>query len=187
MRLILDYFTIAMTRKSVWIGWLAITLASFTATMAEGQNIKPNQASRDTLKVTLKRKSPSGALFRSMFVPGWGQLYTEKYVKSAVVFLGEGTLIGLVAYEWSQIEKYKDKFQSESDPYLKNFYFQNFQLHEDNRNTYLWFLAGAVFISMWDAYVDAHLYNFRQETKGLDMMGGLDEEGRVRVGVAWRF
>ncbi len=176
-----------MTRKSVWIVVLAITLTSLTATMAEGQNIKQNQASPDSVKLTLKRKSPSGALFRSMFVPGWGQLYTEKYVKSAVVFLGEGTLIGLMAYEWSRIEKYKDKFQSETDPYLKSFYFQNFQLHEDNRNTYLWFLAGAVFISMWDAYVDAHLYNFKQETKGLDMMGGLDEEGRIKVGVAWRF
>ena len=176
-----------MTRKSVWIVWLAVTLTSFSATIAEGQNIKRNQASPDSVKLTLKRKSPSGALFRSLFVPGWGQLYTEKYVKSAVVFLGEGTLIGLMAYEWSRIEKYKDKFQSETDPSLRRFYFDNFQLHEDNRNTYLWFLAGAVFISMWDAYVDAHLYNFKQETKGLDMMGGLDEEGRIKVGVAWRF
>ncbi len=176
-----------MTRKSVWSIWLVITLTSLTATMAEGQNIKQNQASPDSVKLTLKRKSPSGALFRSLFVPGWGQLYTEKYVKSAVVFLGEGTLIGLMVYEWSQIEKYKDKFQSEADPSLKNFYFQNFQLHEDNRNTYLWFLAGAVFISMWDAYVDAHLYNFKQETKGLDMMGGVDEEGRVRVSLSYKF
>jgi len=187
LRLILDYFTTAMIKKLVWFVWVALTLTSLSATIAEGQNIKQIQASRDTVKVTLKRKSPSGALFRSMFVPGWGQLYTEKYVKSAVVFLGEGTLIGLMAYEWSRIEKYKDKFQSESDPSLKNFYFQNFQLHQDNRNTYLWFLAGAVFISMWDAYVDAHLYNFKQETKGLDMMGGVDEEGRIKVGVAWRF
>ena len=68
---------------------------------------------------------------------------------------------------------------------MKDFYFRSFQLHEDNRNAYLWFLAGAVFVSMWDAYVDAHLYNFDQQRKELDLMGGVDDKGRVRV--AWRF
>ena len=27
-----------------------------------------------------KRKNPTGALFRSVFVPGWGQFYNEKYI-----------------------------------------------------------------------------------------------------------
>jgi hypothetical protein len=167
--------------------WLALILTLSIITQAQAQEVRQNQASADTLKVAFKRKSPSGALFRSLFVPGWGQLYTKRYVKSAVVFLGEGTLIGFMIYEWNQMEKYRDKFESEPDLFLKDLYFRNFELHESNRNTYLWFLAGAVFISMWDAYVDAHLYNFKEQTKELDLMGGVDEEGRVRVGVAWRF
>ncbi len=166
---------------------LALIVTASIITQGQAQETRQNQASPDTVSFRFERKSPTGALFRSLFVPGWGQLYTERYVKSAVVFLGEGSLIGLAAYEWNQMNKYRDKFESEPDLYLKDFYFRNFELHESNRNTYLWFLAGAVFISMWDAYVDAHLYNFKEQTKELDLMGGVDEEGRVRVGVAWRF
>ncbi|OGC88965.1 MAG: hypothetical protein A2142_04180 [candidate division Zixibacteria bacterium RBG_16_48_11] len=187
MRLILDYFIIKIMKKLGFILGLAFLLTSLTITTAKGQSINQNQGLKDTLQLKLERKSPSGALFRSLFVPGWGQLYNQKYVKSAVVFLGEGSLIGLVVYEWAQIEKHKDNFMKETDPFLKDLEFQRFQLHEDNRNAYLWFLAGAAFISMWDAYVDAHLYNFKQQTKKLDVMGGLDKEGRIKVGVAWRF
>lgn len=167
--------------------WLALTFISSTITLSQAENLKPNQAFKDSRPTKLERKSPSGALFRSLFVPGWGQWYNKKHLKSTVVFLGEGTLIGFAAYEWSQVKKHKDNFQKETDPYLRDLEFQRFELHQDNRNTYLWFLAGAAFISMWDAYVDAHLFNFRQQTKELDLMGGLDREGRVRVGVRYNF
>jgi len=174
-----------MLRKSGILLLLALVITSGIITLAKAQETRLKQSPADTVK--LERKSPSGALFRSMLVPGWGQWYTKRHFKSVAVFLGEGALIGFMAYEWNQLEKFKDKFQSESDPVLKNFYFRSFELHEDNRNTYLWFLAGAVFVSMWDAYVDAHLYNFDQERKQLDLMGGLDKEGRVRVAISYSF
>ncbi|MBZ0266336.1 hypothetical protein K8I28_16895, partial [bacterium] len=34
-----------------------------------------------------QHKSPTAALLRSMVIPGWGQAYTEHYIKS-VVYLG---------------------------------------------------------------------------------------------------
>lgn len=174
--------------KRLRLGFLLVLIVtSVSITQAKAQNIKPNQALADSVRFRLPRKSPTGALFRSLFVPGWGQLYNQRHFKSAVVFLGEGTVIGLMVYEWSQANKFKRDFLAETDPYLKNLDFLNFQLHVDNKNTYLWILAGVTFISMWDAYVDAQFYNFKQETKRLDMMGGVDQEGRVRVGLTLQF
>jgi len=46
----------------------------------------------DTLAVV--KKSPTGAMLRSLFVPGWGQLYNGKWFKAILVC---GTEVGLVA------------------------------------------------------------------------------------------
>ncbi len=63
--------------------------------------------------------------------------------------------------------------------------------HRNNRNRLGWYLAGTLLMSMLDAYVDAHLYNFDvsddfggNETKktkeGLSILG-------VKVNFSWRF
>ncbi|MGB3091998.1 MAG: DUF5683 domain-containing protein, partial [Candidatus Zixiibacteriota bacterium] len=48
--------------------------------------------------------------------------------------------------------------------------FEQFQFYEDRRNLFLWITAGIVFLSMFDAFVDAHLYNFdREEVRDLSI------------------
>ena len=113
---------------------------------------------------SLKYKSPMGALFRSIAFPGWGQFYNGKYFKSTVVFGTETTFITLAVIEWKRRNEHKRKFLNlPQDHPDKDWEFEQFRFYEDRRNLFLWITAGIVFLSMFDAYVDAHLYNFDKE------------------------
>lgn len=114
--------------------------------------------------VALPKKSPFGALLRSIAFPGGGQFYNRKVLKGSVIFAAESGFIIAAAIEWQH-----------RDQHLKNFRelplgsadqageFESYQFYRDMRNTHLWCAAGVIFLSMLDAYVDAHLFNFERE------------------------
>jgi len=134
-------------------------------TQCFGQTKQDSTASKvsepDTL---LKSKSPMGALLRSVAFPGWGQCYNHKYLKGVVVFGTETTFITLAAIEWSRANVHKKNFQNPKYSYSDRYWeFEQFKFYEDRRNLFLWITAGVVFLSMFDAYVDAQLYNFDKE------------------------
>jgi hypothetical protein len=95
-------------------------------------------------------KSPTGAMLRSLAVPGWGQFYNEKPLKGIVFAGGQIGLIAnaIIQNQWAQ---------SATTPAAKAFY-------RDNRGLSLWWLAGVMLYSVVDAYVDAHLYGFDSST-----------------------
>lgn len=137
-----------------------ITMLLTISTQAE----KLNLASADSSRTTLR--SPTGALFRSIAFPGWGQLYNKKYVKGTLVFLGEGGLIAGAVVEWSRMNEHKKNFEALPDTDIqKTFEFNQYRYHKDNRNLFLWWTAGVIFISMWDAYADAQLSSFEMEER----------------------
>lgn len=117
-----------------------------------------------------KKKSSTGAVLRSMVVPGWGQLYTESYIK-AVVFAGiEGSLIIGISHQHDQMKA----FQKAGDFSAERFY-------RNSRNRLVWWLAGTILLSMGDAYVDAQLY-------GLDVSPNLTPlDGTVGITVSYKF
>jgi hypothetical protein len=120
-----------------------------------------NSAEPDTL---LKGKSPMGALLRSVALPGWGQFYDHQYIKGTLVLGTETTFITLAVIEWSRMSTHKRGFQNTGSPYsVRQWEFEQFRFYEDKRNLYLWVTAGIVFLSMFDAYVDAQLYDFDKE------------------------
>lgn len=145
--------------KPLWGGLLLVMLLTIS-TQAE----KLNLASADSSQTTLR--SPTGALFRSVAFPGWGQFYNKKYLKAALVFIGEGSLIAGAVVEWRRMNEHKKSFEAlpDTNP-LKTFEFNQYQYHKDNRNLFLWWTAGVIFISMWDAYADAQLSSFEKEEK----------------------
>ncbi len=111
-------------------------------------------------------KSTTGAVLRSMLVPGWGQLYTENYVKAAAFAITEGVLIYSASHEHDQMMRFK----TGGDFVVEKFY-------RNSRNKLLWWLTGVVLLSMGDAYVDAHLYR-------LDISPDLSfDRGREMVGI----
>ena len=108
------------------------------------------------LRTDKERRSPMGALLRSVAVPGWGQFYNHKYIKSAVVFGAESFFIIKSVQWWKKAEDQYDLVQqSESGRD-----FTTYLNYRDRRNDYLWLTGLSVFLSMFDAYVDAHLSGF---------------------------
>ncbi len=86
-----------------------------------------------------KIKNPKLA-WKLSILPGFGQIYNGKYVKAAVLMLGE-------SYAIHQFQHYR---------------------HEGSigkRNTYAWWVMGLMVYSMLDAYVDAQLSTFPVKTE----------------------
>jgi hypothetical protein len=132
---------------------------------ARGQKAVAGDTSSTAVTDTLGgKKSPTGALLRSVVFPGGGQFYTHKYLKGLVVLGTETTFLTLAAIEWSRANTHKRNFQNSSYLYSERLWeFDQYQFYEDRRNLFLWITAGVVFLSMFDAYVDAQLYNFDKE------------------------
>ncbi len=109
-------------------------------------------------EVILKKYPLKAAAF-SCFIPGGGQFYNGKLLKSGFIFALEGGLIGLAAYHHLEAEKYYDKyeislFESDYNEYV-NYY-------EKRQSDFFW-IGMVAFLSAIDAYVDAHLYDFEEK------------------------
>ncbi|MCS7249607.1 MAG: DUF5683 domain-containing protein [candidate division WOR-3 bacterium] len=85
-------------------------------------------------------KSPNRALFYSLIFPGAGQFYTKNYLKGSLFLLAEGSLTYFIfkAYKNNEKGKFSDL---------------------------LWILAGVHIFNMADAYISAHFYRFKEETR----------------------
>ena len=115
-------------------------------------------------------KSTTGAVLRSLVIPGWGQLYNRSYIKAFAFAALEGTLIVSASHENDQMMRFKTG---------GDFFFEKH--YRNSRNKLLWWLAGTVLLSMGDAYVDAQLY-------GLDVSPDLTPQNRtVGLSVTYRF
>jgi hypothetical protein len=114
-------------------------------------------------------RSPTGALLRSLTVPGWGQMYNKKYFKALIVAGGQGVLLGSAIAEWKRASDAKN------DTSLSSFQrLEDYRLHTNNRNMLLWLYAAATVVSILDAYVDAHL---SQDTgEGVPQIGTISLE-----------
>ncbi|MEO0246679.1 MAG: hypothetical protein ABIM20_01715 [candidate division WOR-3 bacterium] len=99
--------------------------------------------SSDTAKV----KVPTKALLLSCFTPAGGQFYNEKYIKGAIlgsieIYTGYRAMKNYLSYRRTgSNERFADALSF-------GFYFLSFWLY-----------------SMADAYVDAHLYGFKNKIK----------------------
>lgn len=99
---------------------------------------------------TLGYKNPKTALFLSMTLPGSGQIYNGKYLKSAILISVDGFFL-------YQADQYRQKYIDEPDN----------EDWRDGRNKYYWYFAGAYLYGMLDAFVDAHLSAFPQDAFSL--------------------
>ena len=134
-----------------------------------------------------KTKSPIGAMIRSGLVPGWGQLYNEQYLKSGVVFMLEGMLIGgaVVEHRRSEDDRGEWKDPTKSDQ-KREAAWSRFSRRVDKRNTYLWYLAGVKFLSIVDAFVDAHLYWFEEGPFAVNWESRPGESWNVRLVMSYQ-
>ncbi|MBN1948924.1 MAG: hypothetical protein JW784_04200 [Candidatus Cloacimonetes bacterium] len=106
-------------------------------------------------------KKPLKSAALSLIIPGGGQFYNESYLKFGFVLALEGSLIGLTAYHHFKSEDYYDKYLATGDEK----YYDKYSDYYYKRQNDFWWLGSTVLLSMIDAYVDAHLYNFSSEKK----------------------
>jgi hypothetical protein len=131
---------------------------------------------------------PTGKLFKSVIFPGWGQYSNGKYQKAAIFFTLETYfIIKSVHY----FQKTRDRF----DIYQETKTDADFAAYDDakdRRNKFYWYVAGTIFVSMWDAYADAHLKPFEEIEKQEDDTWGMDDRPdvsppRLSLALTFRF
>jgi hypothetical protein len=156
-------------RKVFWIIFLLFVLTCFS--YAEKPKISSGLAQTDSSQaMVFKTKSPMGALFRSVVFPGWGQLYNKKYLKAGLIFGVETTYLVLMAMDWDRMNEHKKLFDSLPEDHPDKFWeYEQYKFYKDRKNLYLWSTLTTIFISMFDAYVDAHLYNFDKEMERIGL------------------
>lgn len=133
-----------------WLGLLfVILLGRGSAQAAEPALFQPlpgtfHPAPVDTNRLLSDQplKSPMGAVYRSALLPGWGQVYTEHYLKAAVAFsVNSFLLYNALNYHRRWRDTGNRDFQAK-------------------RNLFTWYFGLSYFLTMVDAYVDAYLYKF---------------------------
>jgi hypothetical protein len=148
----------AISAQEIGIPAEADTAAAPVEETAEADTLStdiPEGAVPDSAGV-MAQKSPSGAMLRSLAIPGWGQFYNEQWLKGIFV---AGVELGILANAFIQ-NNLADKAETKAE---REFYM-------DNRNLSYWWLAGTILLSMADAYVDAHLFGFDESIDlGLDI------------------
>jgi len=151
----------------------ALTANAFAQDLPESDRSKP-------------KKSTTGAVFRSMAVPGWGQFYNESYYKAVAFAVIEGFQIdGIIRMNDKMNASKKVDFHPEQyeDETLRlraqasnDSTGQKIISYRERRNKTIWFFVGAVLLSMGDAYVDAQLF-------GIDVSPDLTFKHEMTVGV----
>ena len=123
-----------------------------------------------------------GALLRSAVFPGWGQLYNRKYLKAILVFGAETTFLTLMAIEWDRMNQHKKLFDSLPLGDDKNWEYEQYKFYKDRKNLFLWSALATIFVSIFDAYVDAHLYAFDEDMEriGIEIEPRFEEELRLK-------
>ena len=132
---------------------------------------------RDTLLVkafepittdTTPTISPTIIMFKSVVFPGWGQWCNHKYIKAGAVFALESYFIFRYFQFAGKASDARDRWQAipVTDFPRREAAFEEYVDYRDSRNSNVWATGITIFISMFDAYVDAHLRNFPPPVAG---------------------
>jgi hypothetical protein len=118
-----------------------------------------------SLSAFAAEKKPLKAAALSLLIPGGGQFYNESYTKFGVVALAETSLLG---YSLVSRIKAEDSY----DEYLLSLtdtdYNKYVEYYSDSQNG-LWWAGTLVFLSVIDAYVDAHLFDFEAKKRNIHL------------------
>jgi len=108
--------------------------------------------------------SPAGASIRSIFLPGWGQIYTESRIKGGILFVSAGALLtsGFIARS-AYKEVYENDYQPAARKNVNSPEAQEFYNQANQRYKLMKFFFFAS-IGVWaygvvDSYVSANIYN----------------------------
>ncbi|MCX7929276.1 MAG: DUF5683 domain-containing protein [Chlorobi bacterium] len=118
-------------------------------------------AELDSVARSVDSVTPLGALWRSLIVPGWGQLYYGSVPKAVLFFGANLTIAGIVVWNNSRFLDADRRYQ-QYDPNdgRKQLALREREFYRDQRDVAaLWLVAVYAFNAM-DAYVGGHMASF---------------------------
>jgi hypothetical protein len=113
-----------------------------------------------------EQRSGRLAMLYALLVPGLGQIYNEKPFKAAIAAGAETFYLSQVLLNERYSERQK-KLRSQFPVGSSEFEFHDFWVGEYHQRSidYIWWSGGVLFITIVDAYVDAHLFDMRFKVK----------------------
>lgn len=134
-------------------------------------------------------QNPTLALFKSMLIPGWGQIGNKKYVKAGIFAALDVWFISSAIHYGQQASDFREMYQNATELSTRNELYSSFLDRKDQRNKFTWFAVIVSFISMFDAYVDAHLSGYPKQQKNDDVSWDIKPygSGGIQAKVVWKF
>lgn len=108
-------------------------------------------------------QNPTLALFKSMLVPGLGQIGNRRYIKAGVIIGLETWLISSAVKHGNDASDFRKEFNASTGTDERNLLYDQYLDSKDERNKFTWFAVIVTFVSMFDAFSDAHLSGFPKE------------------------
>jgi len=105
------------------------------------------------------QKNPYRSMLYSALLPGGGQLYNEAYIKTGVVIGLQAYLVSLAIHNNDKLDYYRDLYNSTNN---SGYLIKRNEYHDKLRSDY-WWMGTVLVLSVADAFVDAHLYNYESE------------------------
>ena len=124
-----------------------------------------------------KKRSPTGALWRSFAVPGWGQIYNGEYWKAGGIIAAQAGSLYMAVDNYLVARKYLREAREATD---KNIKAEKLARHNDyivETEFWGWLFVGILTFSMMDAYVDAHLADWDVS----DLPADKEAQSRVKL------
>ena len=134
-------------------------------------------------------QNPTVALFKSLFVPGWGQLGNRRYFKAALFAGLETWFVSRAIYYGGKASDAQDYYDAQTDKYARASAYTVLDQKRKSRNKFIWFAGITAFVSMFDAYVDAHLSGSPTDKRN-DKFGfevAPSDDGGVKASVSFAF
>lgn len=101
------------------------------------------------------KKRVGTAMLLSAFIPGGGQFYNESYAKGGLVAAAEIALASFTVREQLLMNSVDETFSGAARDSVRT-------IHRNRRNVYAFFTGVVIALAVSDAYVDAHMFGFRE-------------------------
>jgi len=125
-------------------------------TPAEGEGYYDSAALAE-LALERARRSPTGALWRSFAVPGWGQFYNGRPWKAGVIISAEAGTLAAAVGNYVTSRRYLREAREAQEKEIKEEKYARYNDYVVETEFWGWLFVGILTYSMMDAYVDAHL------------------------------
>lgn len=107
-----------------------------------------------------KAQEPLKAMLYSAILPGGGQVYNHKYLKAGVVLGLQTYFLGSALYNDGKADDYAKKAKLADSAFERQLLEAKRDDYNERERSDYWWMGITAVLSIADAYVDAHLYDF---------------------------